>query len=190
MGIISNLSIYFPAISTELHKRHTYIMIILRKLAFDAWHYQLLSLLLAKLLAAVKRQISVHLWGTAMQVLSYLWIKMNSHTCQGYPGFCHEHHWKSVGLPEISRVTWQVWPRQNGHSWQCLCIFLTFWICMTPWFKNNLLQIVGTILTYSVLVFQLKSTGTDGCDSCGFCNITCALNMSGNTAMWRYRSQM
>ena len=30
------------------------------------------------------------------------------HTCQGYPGYFQEPHWKSMGLPEISRVTWQL----------------------------------------------------------------------------------
>ena len=26
-----------------------------------------------------------------------------------YRGYFHKPHWKSMGLPEISRVTWQVW---------------------------------------------------------------------------------
>ena len=31
------------------------------------------------------------------------------HTCQGYPGYFQQPHWKSRGLPEISRITWQLW---------------------------------------------------------------------------------
>ena len=30
---------------------------------------------------------------------------LRNHTCQGYPGYFQEPHWKSMGLPEISRVT-------------------------------------------------------------------------------------
>ena len=31
------------------------------------------------------------------------------HTYQGYPGYFQELHWKTMGLLEISRVTWQLW---------------------------------------------------------------------------------
>ena len=31
------------------------------------------------------------------------------HTCQGCPGYFREPHWMSMGLPEISGVTWQLW---------------------------------------------------------------------------------
>ena len=38
-----------------------------------------------------------------------------SHTCRGYPGYFWESHWKSMGLPKISRVTWQFCvPRLSG----------------------------------------------------------------------------
>ena len=30
-------------------------------------------------------------------------------TCHGYPGYSREPHWKSMGLPEISSVTWKAW---------------------------------------------------------------------------------
>ena len=42
------------------------------------------------------------------------------HTWQGYPGYFWEPHWKSMVLPEISRVTWQlcVWlaPRVTSRG--------------------------------------------------------------------------
>ena len=31
------------------------------------------------------------------------------HACQGYLGYFCEPHWKSMGLTEISRETWQLW---------------------------------------------------------------------------------
>ena len=31
-----------------------------------------------------------------------------TYNCQCYPGYFREPHWKSMGLPEISSVTWQV----------------------------------------------------------------------------------
>ena len=31
------------------------------------------------------------------------------HTCICHPGYFREPHWQSVGLPEISRVTWHLW---------------------------------------------------------------------------------
>ena len=30
-------------------------------------------------------------------------------TCHGYPGYSREPNWKSMGLPEISSVTWKAW---------------------------------------------------------------------------------
>ena len=36
-------------------------------------------------------------------------IHEDIHTCQGYPGYFQVSHWKSMGLLEISRVTWQLW---------------------------------------------------------------------------------
>ena len=44
-------------------------------------------------------------------------------TCQDYPGYFLELNWKSVGLLEISRVTWQLWcfvftsPMASGLIW-------------------------------------------------------------------------
>ena len=35
-------------------------------------------------------------------------VEQRNHTCQGYPGYLREPHWKSMGLPEVSRVTWQI----------------------------------------------------------------------------------
>ena len=45
------------------------------------------------------------------------------------------------------------------------------------------LQIAGTILTYALLVFQLKASGTDGCGNCGFVNATCGMDAAGNTTL-------
>ena len=46
---------------------------------------------------------------------SYTWLCFISplhddvHNSQCYPGYFREPHWNSMGLPEISRVTWQLW---------------------------------------------------------------------------------
>ena len=39
------------------------------------------------------------------------------HSCQGYPGYFQEPHWISMGLPEISRVTWQVCGSKSNRCW-------------------------------------------------------------------------
>ena len=39
--------------------------------------------------------------------MKYLWVRYS--LLSSYPGYFLEPHWKSIGLPEISRVTWQVW---------------------------------------------------------------------------------
>ena len=39
-----------------------------------------------------------------------------SHTSKGHPGYFHEPHWKSMGLPQILRVTWQLWCRSRPLS--------------------------------------------------------------------------
>ena len=40
---------------------------------------------------------------------NFHWLRLKSHTCQGRPGYFGEPEWISMQLPEISRVTWQIW---------------------------------------------------------------------------------
>ena len=65
----------------------------------------------------------------------------HSHTCQGYPGYFQEPHWKSIGLPEISRVTWQ----------SCIS-------CKIYQITLGIDRSIQATITMSVVVSQIPST--------------------------------
>ena len=75
------------------------------------------------------------------------------HTCQGYPEYFREPHWFSMGLPEISRVTWQVclwccWSNKvlkssAIHLRNCAICSLTWWRHQIETFSALLALCVG-----------------------------------------------
>ena len=71
--------------------------------------------------------------------------------CQGYPGYFWEPHWKSMGLPEISRVTWHLSKFHHTiASWRVIHK-KKFWdpirhFALVP-FNQNYMQSVITLAT-------------------------------------------
>ena len=53
--------------------------------------------------------------------------ELMSHTCQGYPGYFQEPHWKSMGLPEISRVIWQLHVSEYSYTSGVYITLLFIW---------------------------------------------------------------
>ena len=43
-------------------------------------------------------------------IISFYLLPINRSYLSSYPGYIREPHWKSMGLPDISRVIWQVRP--------------------------------------------------------------------------------
>ena len=72
-----------------------------------------------------------------------LWLKW-AHLLS-YPGYFREPHWKSMGLPEISRVTWQVWVGDSGFPSGHL---------QPPRRRNPTMQ-EGLINIKSILVYEM-----------------------------------
>ena len=57
--------------------------------------------------------IWVHFFDIHFFVFVLRQIKACPHTCQGYSNYFWEPHGNSMGLPEISRVIWQVWYQRH-----------------------------------------------------------------------------
>ena len=55
-------------------------------------------------------------------IIPWLWYCTDYSYLSSYPGYFREPHWFSMGLLEISRVTWQVWLLSTGrHGLPVIC---------------------------------------------------------------------
>ena len=92
-----------------------------------------------------------------------IWIqRIPTHTCQGYPGYFWEPHWKSVGHPRISRVTWwpcilgriDKWNQHNrlavvGRHWVEPCVFWQSQFPSVQWLVNlSVMPSINSIWLY------------------------------------------
>ena len=86
----------------------------------------------------------------------FCWKFAICHTCQGYPGYFREPNWKSMGLPEIYRVTWQVWP----VCWQML---MTRYETKLIWIKQSIIYFkspVGLLYPHFNMVCHARAKWT------------------------------
>ena len=58
---------------------------------------------------------------TPIVVTESVWNFTQSAYCLVYPGYFREPHWKSIGLPQISRLTWLLWEREQDNITTMLC---------------------------------------------------------------------
>ena len=70
-----------------------------------------------------------------------------SHTCQGFPVYFREPHWKSMGLTEIYRETWQVWI-MGAFCWveytaliTCMVLLVSTTLAPARWLKSFMLML-------------------------------------------------